>query len=83
MKDKYKAYLYAVVYIVVLYWFGEPLFNWLSTLGINDLVQTVGTVAVLLIPMLYWLRAEPRMGTGVFSVAIGFIVGVLIGKRID
>ena len=83
MPDKYCAYLYAAIYLSVLYVIGEPLFEFFSSSGVADIVLFVVTVAGLLIPMLYWLRNEPARSTGVLGAAIGFAIGVLIGKRID
>ena len=87
MKDKYKAYSYILIVGLIIYIIGWDKFS----LFVNGFVDSLnlpswGVVLVCLIPSLpiaWWLRNERTAGSGVIGVAIGFIIGVLIGKRID
>ena len=84
MKDKYKAYSYILIMGLMLYFTNVGLFlnNFIDSLDLPGW----GVVLVCLIPILpiaWWLRNERSTGSGIIGVAIGFIIGVLIGKRID
>ena len=84
MKDKYKAYSYILIMGLMLYFTNVGLFfnNFIDSLNLPGW----GVVLVCLIPILpvaWWLRNERSTGSGIIGVAIGFIIGVLIGKRID
>jgi hypothetical protein len=83
MSDKAKAYIYGVGYFG-LFWLvkDSALIEWLDSQG--TIVWLIGIFAPL-IPMLYWLRNEPTTsGKNLGALAvIGFIAGVLLGKKID
>ena len=87
MKDKYKAYSYILIVGLIIYIVGWDKFS----LFVNTFVDSLdlpgwGVVLVCLIPILpiaWWLRNERSTGSGIIGIAIGFIIGVLIGKRID
>ena len=84
MKDKYKAYSYILIMGLMLYFTDVGVY-------LNTFVDSLdlpgwGVVLVCLIPILpiaWWLRNERSTGSGIIGIAIGFIIGVLIGKRID
>lgn len=83
MSDKAKAYTYAVVYLG-LFWLlkDSALIQWL---GSGGTIVWIIYLSTLLIPMAYWLRNEPTTSgkqLGALAV-IGFIAGVLAGKKID
>ena len=83
MSDKAKAYTYAAGYFGLLLLLKDSgLFEWLDSQPTS--VWLIGIFAPL-IPMLYWLRNEPTTSgkqLGALAV-IGFIAGVLAGKKID
>lgn len=83
MSDKAKAYTYAVGYLG-LFWLLEDsaLIQWLDS---QSTIVWIICLFAPLIPVLYWLRNEPASSgkqLGALAV-IGFIAGVLAGKKID
>ena len=83
MSDKAKAYTYAAGYFGLMFLLKDSgLFEWLES---QDFwVIMIGILAPLT-PVFYWLRNEPASSgkrLGALAV-VGFIAGVLIGKKID
>ena len=84
MKDKYKAYLYILIVGFMLFFTDIGLF-------LNNFVDSLdlpgwGEFLVILIPLLpvcWWMRNERQGGSAIVGIAVGFIIGVLIGKKID
>lgn len=84
MKDKYKAYLYILILGLIIFFTDIGLFfnNFVDSLDLPGW----GVVLVCLIPILpicWWLRNERSGGSAIVGIAVGFIIGILIGKRID
>tara|TARA_R110000782_G_scaffold40062_2_gene92606 strand:+ start:570 stop:815 length:246 start_codon:yes stop_codon:yes gene_type:complete len=81
MSDKAKAYIYAASYFGLMLLLNEA--GWLAWLDSQGTIVWLIGIFAPLIPMLYWLRNESG-GTnlGVLAV-VGFIAGVLAGKKID
>ena len=83
MSDKAKAYTYAAGYFGLLLLLKDSgLFEWLDS---QDTFVWLLFIFGPLLPMLYWLRNEPTTSgkqLGALAV-IGFIAGVLAGKKID
>ena len=82
MSDKAKAYTYAAGYFGLLLLLKDSgLFEWLDS---QDTFVWLLFIFGPLLPIFYWLRNEKSSGTnlGVLAV-IGFIAGVLLGKKID
>jgi uncharacterized protein involved in cysteine biosynthesis len=81
MKDKYRAYLWAIFWVVIFWNFEAQVNSFINLFGLPDWAEILGFCLLLILPMAYWLRNE--RGPGVVGVVVGFIVGVLIGKSID
>jgi hypothetical protein len=81
MKDKYKAYLWAILWITIFWNFDSEINSFIDSFGLPDWAEILVFIMPMLLPMLYWLRNE--RGSGPVGVVVGFIVGVLIGKSID
>ena len=81
MKDKYKAYLWAVFCVVIVWNFEAQVNSFIDLFGLPDWAEVLVLITPMILPMAYWLRNE--RGPGPVGVVVGFIVGVLIGKSID
>ena len=82
MSDKAKAYIYAASYFGLMLLLNEA--GWLAWLDSQGTIVWLIGIFAPLIPMLYWLRNEESSGTNLGVLAIvGFIAGVLAGKKID
>ena len=81
MKDKYKAYLWAVFCVFIVWNFDSEINSFIDSFGLPDWAEILVFIMPMLLPMAYWLRNE--RGSGPVGVVVGFIVGVLIGKSID
>jgi phosphoglycerol transferase MdoB-like AlkP superfamily enzyme len=86
MSDKAKAYTYAAGYFGLLLLLmntgiGDSISEWLDS---QDTFVWLLFISGPLLPIFYWLRNEESSGKnlGVLAV-IGFIAGVLLGKKID
>ena len=81
MSDKAKAYTYAAGYFGLLLLLKDSgLFEWLDS---QDTFVWLLFIFGPLLPIFYWLRNEPTNGSVGKSAVIGFIAGVLLGKKID
>ena len=81
MKDKYKAYLWAILWITIFWNFDSEINSFIDPFGLPDWAEILVFIMPMLLPMAYWLRNE--RGPGAVGIAVAFIIGVLIGKRID
>ncbi len=83
MSDKAKAYTYAAGYFGLMFLLKDSeLFEWLDS---QDTFVWLLFIFGPLLPIFYWLRNEPASSgkqLGALAV-IGFIAGVLAGKKID
>lgn len=81
MKDKYRAYLWAVFCVFIVWNFVDSIDQFISLFGLPEWAETLVLILPVVLPIAYWLRNE--RGPGPIGIALAFIIGILIGKRID